>query len=1547
MMQQLRLLCLLVFLFTNIQFANAQSVFINEIHYDNVSADVNEAIEIAGLSGTDLTGWSLVLYNGSNSATYNTINLTGTIPNQQAGFGTVIETLPSNGLQNGAPDGVALVDQNGAVVQFLSYEGTITAASGAAMGLTSTDIGVSETSATPEGSSLQLSGTGTEYPDFSWQPAASSTYGAVNNGQSFQGGPPSVVINEFVFNHTGSDTDEFVEMLSDPDTDLSEYWLLEIEGDNNASGTIDEVVQLGTTNADGYFTTPFVSNQFENGSIGLLLVKNFTGAAGDDLDIDDDGIFDTTPWDEITDDIGVNDGGADDINYASVTLLQSYDGISFTVGGASRISDGTDTNTDTDWVRNDFGGQGLPSFPTAEGDNGTALNTPDAENEVIFIEVPVTVLINEIDADTEGTDILEFVELYDGGVGNAILDGYVIVFYNGSNNQSYAAYDLDGFTTDASGYFVLGNAAVPNVSIIFGSNGLQNGADAVALYQADATDFPSGIMVTTTGLIDAIVYDTNDSDDADLLVLLNEGEAQINEDGNGNKNMHSLQRFPNGEGGLRNTSTYTQAVPTPGASNTNALEPVTLIVNEVDADTEGTDTQEFIELFDGGAGNTSLSGFVVVLYNGNGDASYDAFDLDGFTTDANGYFVLGNTAVPNVSLVFGSNGLQNGADAVALYQDDAISFPNGTAVTTTNLVDALVYDTSDSDDTGLLVLLNAGQEQINEGGAGNNAGHSMQRIPNGEGGGRNTSTYTQEIPTPGVANGGDVTPGEIISILEARNAAEGTTVSVSGVLTVSDQFGGSAYIQDATGGIAIFDNTVHGEGVFNIGDSLTITGTRSAFNEQIQISPVALVENNGSPSQAIIPVDVTLAELLNHPAELVRVVDTSFPSPGQLLFGNANFLLTDASGSGELRIDNDVTGVVGLAQPENCAEITGVVGKFFEIYQLLPRIAADIPCAEEFVPGNGLDIPKDQTLDIVTWNIEWFGDEGNSPPSGDPNSDQIQKDSVKAMLLEMNADVYAVEEIADDALFEQMVDEMSGYEYVLSTATSRPNDPGTKQKIGFIYKTTTIAPVSTKILLETIHPLYNGGDASFLIDYPEVTDRFYASGRLPFMMTADVTINNTVERISFINIHARANSSNGPQSRYDMRKYDVEVLKDTLDAQYANDNFILLGDYNDDVDETVADISNTISSYEAYVNDTANYDVLTSILSDEGFRSFVFRENMIDHITISNELSDKFVDGSTAVHYEFYDSDYANTASDHLPVSTRLILKTLEFVSISGTDVSCFGKEDGTASVEVSGGIAPYTYEWSDGQTIQTATSLLAGEYAVTVFDAIGANVFASITITEPAEIVLTMIDDQVVYFGYPNGACATLSATSITGGTPEYTYEWSTGETTETIYVCPSETTTYSLIVTDANGCSVTNEVLVEVINVVCETRNNNVRIKMCYKGRMRCVPIQTVARVLQRGGSIGNCDGTNNGALIVQTRAYPNPFNRGLTVELHAKTHGEAKLMIFAATGDLVHTQKQWLAKGKTRVRLALTQLEPGMYILKTIGTDVARRNILIVKE
>ena len=161
----------------------ATSVFINELHYDNSGSDAGEAVEIAGPAGTDLAGWSIALYNGNGGAAYNTINLSGVIPNQAAGCGTV--SFAQAGIQNGSPDGLALVDATNNVVQFLSYEGSFTAVGGVADGMTSVDIGVAEASSTPSGQSLQLTGSGSMYEDFTWVGPAADSFALPNTGQTF------------------------------------------------------------------------------------------------------------------------------------------------------------------------------------------------------------------------------------------------------------------------------------------------------------------------------------------------------------------------------------------------------------------------------------------------------------------------------------------------------------------------------------------------------------------------------------------------------------------------------------------------------------------------------------------------------------------------------------------------------------------------------------------------------------------------------------------------------------------------------------------------------------------------------------------------------------------------------------------------------------------------------------------------------------------------------------------------------------------------------------------------------------------------------------------------------------------------------------------------------------------------------------------------------------------------------------------------------------------------------------------------------------------
>ncbi|MCC5944240.1 MAG: fibronectin type III domain-containing protein [Bernardetiaceae bacterium] len=546
----------------------------------------------------------------------------------------------------------------------------------------------------------------------------------------------------------------------------------------------------------------------------------------------------------------------------------------------------------------------------------------------------------------------------------------------------------------------------------------------------------------------------------------------------------------------------------------------------------------------------------------------------------------------------------------------------------------------------------------------------------------------------------------ITPIATARTLAHGTSVTISGTLTVSDQFNGPAYIQDATGGIAVFDNALHGAGLFSIGDSITITGTRSAFSEQEQLINLTSITDLGTATTPVVPQIITVSQL-NDPAyiaTLVQVVDAVFPEAGGILGGNSP--IADASGTGELRI-NFSTSLFGNVQPDTC-NVTGVVGRFFAIRQLMPRIDSDLPCEAAFeppFPRPELCVEQNNSLDVVTWNIEWFGD-----PSRAPSDPATQRDSVRSILLSLNADVYAFQEITSRDLVDDLVSSMPGYDYVFSDAVSyppvatEPTPASASQQLCFVYRTSVITPLDSRAMLETIHPFYNGGDASAIMDFPDADkNRFYAGGRLPFTMLAQVNINGVLDTLRFINIHARANSGADPLGRYNMRKYDVGVLEDTLRTHYGNDKIVFLGDYNDDIDETVANVAPiTLTTYDAFMSRPDHYRGVTLPLSLAGFRSYPTRSNVIDHIIISNELFDNAIFESEWVHYEVYHGEYLTTTSDHLPVSSRLEIQALPPCSfaVTGATASTISLSwDDISNIETE-----YVLEFSlDGGTTWTA----------------------------------------------------------------------------------------------------------------------------------------------------------------------------------------------------------------------------------------------------
>ena len=151
-------------------------VFISEFHYDNDGDDVGEFVEVTAPAGTDLSAYSIARYSGdlvyTTPAPSNT--LTGTAIDQADGWGTGVVNYPLGGLQNGGSDGIALIHSGTTVVEFFSYEGSITATNGPAAGRTATAISVSEGSSTPAGQSLQRQVNGT------WAGPAANTKGAPN-----------------------------------------------------------------------------------------------------------------------------------------------------------------------------------------------------------------------------------------------------------------------------------------------------------------------------------------------------------------------------------------------------------------------------------------------------------------------------------------------------------------------------------------------------------------------------------------------------------------------------------------------------------------------------------------------------------------------------------------------------------------------------------------------------------------------------------------------------------------------------------------------------------------------------------------------------------------------------------------------------------------------------------------------------------------------------------------------------------------------------------------------------------------------------------------------------------------------------------------------------------------------------------------------------------------------------------------------------------------------------------------------------------------------
>ncbi|WP_344842084.1 ExeM/NucH family extracellular endonuclease [Celeribacter arenosi] len=375
---------------------------INEIHYDNEGTDTGEFIEVRVAAGDDVSYLTVELYNGSNGTVYNTLDVSGAVMTSDGVYDYYVIDLPSNGLQNGSPDGMALV--NGTeVLEFLSYEGELVAVGGAADGTQSSDIGVSENGGTPEGYALQRNDDGT------WREAEPETKGGENVQVITLGGR----INELHYDNAGADQGEFIEVRVNAGADVS---LVTVELYNGSNGTVYNTLALsvGDVTSDGtydYYVINLPSNGLQNGSPdGLAL-------------IDDGAVVEFLSYEgEMTATAG-----------AAIGLTSTDIGVS--EASSAEIGTSLQRRADGSWFE---------SAPETKG------------GENAGPAVPLVARINEFHYDNDGSDVGEFIEVRVEAGGDVSL--LTVELYNGNGGTVYGTFDVSSGTMTSDGdydYYVI------------------------------------------------------------------------------------------------------------------------------------------------------------------------------------------------------------------------------------------------------------------------------------------------------------------------------------------------------------------------------------------------------------------------------------------------------------------------------------------------------------------------------------------------------------------------------------------------------------------------------------------------------------------------------------------------------------------------------------------------------------------------------------------------------------------------------------------------------------------------------------------------------------------------------------------------------------------------------------------------------------------------------------------------------------------------------------------------------------------------------------
>lgn len=335
--------------------------WINEFHYDNTGSDEGEFVEVviknSGIYA--LSDFTLTLYNGSNGESYSphseTLN-NFTVGDTIGDY--TLYNLTISGIQNG-PDGFAL-DYNGSLIQFISYGGSFTASGGVADTEVSEDIGITESSSTLEGESLQLTGRGYSYDDFSWSGPSDDSPGETNSGQYLY---PTVEFN--ASGATVSETDGSVNIpvkILNPDGNMIKIDVVFQQNPSSAEtgdvGSASQTVTFGTGATEGEIqNASFTLNNdsdYEGEEESHFLLTNLSTSGNAEIDgqtefiltIEDDETPNVVINEFLADPGGIDVDGSGDYQYDDDEFIELYNNESVSVDISNwTLSDGTVRHT--------------------------------------------------------------------------------------------------------------------------------------------------------------------------------------------------------------------------------------------------------------------------------------------------------------------------------------------------------------------------------------------------------------------------------------------------------------------------------------------------------------------------------------------------------------------------------------------------------------------------------------------------------------------------------------------------------------------------------------------------------------------------------------------------------------------------------------------------------------------------------------------------------------------------------------------------------------------------------------------------------------------------------------------------------------------------------------------------------------------------------------------------------------------------------------------------------------------------------------------------